>query len=533
MFHPVHGGSWYLSIVLLIGGCVVAFAGMQLVPKHARKFVILGITFIAGAYYALEFFLPVHKLADGSDGNFLSPYMESVSNWLAVIGAFTVGLGVVNLSLVHGKRLSKGGNTAFNSAVFFVSMIVMMVVGILQKIHPNTINKSLFELLFAGALTTLDATMFSIIAFYIVSAAYRAFRVKSTEATILLITAVVVMMGQIAVGQWLTTFNHSQGLVGRNLHFEVVRDWILTQANTAAVRAISFGLGIGALAVALRIWLGLERGSYFDSQRLSRQSEFSERSIRVNLLRTLQTVDRRVLYALLLLSVTIPFFLPFKVPVKISPATQKLYDTIESLPENSFIIFGSDWSAGTRGENGAQTEALMRHVMRHKLRFAILCFDPQAATLTQSIAERMESEYGYKEGVNWTNWGFRVQEVLFFKALAKDVVSTVRADIHGTPIQSLPVMAGVTTASDFKLLLNVNPTNSYTYYIQFLQGPFHIPMVFAPTAVMAPEAFNYVDSGQISGMLNGLSGAIEYEQLLGVVGRARQRTAIASRLLTY
>ena len=209
-----------------------------------------------------------------------------------------------------------------------------------------------------------------------------------------------------------------------------------------------------------------------------------------------------------------------KVPVKISPTTQKLYDTVESIPEGSFVIFGTDWSAGTRGENGAQTEALLRHVMRHKLRFAILSFDPQAATLTQDMALRLQKEYGYVEGVNWTNWGYRVQEVLFFKALANDVVNTIKADIHGTPIQSLAVMQGVTSASDFKLLINVNPTNTYTYYVQFLQGPFHIPMVFAPTAVMAPEAFNYVDSGQISGMLNGLSGAIEYEQLLGVVGRA-------------
>jgi hypothetical protein len=240
----------------------------------------------------------------------------------------------------------------------------------------------------------------------------------------------------------------------------------------------------------------------------------------LNLLRTLQTVDRRVLYALLLLSVTIPFFLPLKVPVKVSPATQKLYNTVESIPEGSFVIFGTDWSAGSRGENGAQTEALLRHVMRHKLRFAILSFDPQAATLTQNMALKLQKQYGYAEGVNWTNWGFRVQEVLFFKALANNVVNTVKADIHGTPVQSLPVMHNVTSANDFKLLIDVNPTNSYGNYIQFLQGPFHIPMVFAPTAVMAPEAFNYIDSGQISGMLNGLAGAIEYEQLLEVVGRA-------------
>jgi hypothetical protein len=236
-----------------------------------------------------------------------------------------------------------------------------------------------------------------------------------------------------------------------------------------------------------------------------------------------------VLYALLLVSVTLPFFISMKVPVKISPTTQKLYDTVESIPEGSFVLFGADWSAGTHGENGAQTEALLRHVMRHKLRFAILAFDPQGATLTQTMAVKLQKEYGYTEGVNWTNWGYKVQELLFFKALANDVANTVKADIHGTPIQTLPVMKGVSSASDIKLLVDVNPTDSFKLYIQFLQGPFHIPMVFAPTAVMAPEAFNYLDSGQISGMINGLAGAIEYEQLIGVVGQATK----ASNCLSF
>jgi hypothetical protein len=149
--------------------------------------------------------------------------------------------------------------------VFFVSAIVMCFVGILKEEHPYTINKDIFDILFSGALTTLDATMFSIIAFYIVSAAYRAFRVRSTEATILLLTAVLVMMGQIAVGQFITHKLPETGALSF-LRFEVSRQWILDIANTAAVRAIGFGLGIGGLAVALRLWLGLERGSYFDSQ---------------------------------------------------------------------------------------------------------------------------------------------------------------------------------------------------------------------------------------------------------------------------
>lgn len=249
----------------------------------------------------------------------------------------------------------------------------------------------------------------------------------------------------------------------------------------------------------------------------------------MNILRLLQEVDRRVLYVLLLLAVTMPFFLSFRVPVAVSPPTQKLYNAIEDLPANSFVLFGPNYSGGTRGENGAQTEALLRHLMvmwhKKKVRFGILAFDPQGKTLAQNIALKLQEEYnkegyGIKEGTSWVNFGYRVDQQNFVRAMVKDMPGTLAKDFHDAPVASLPVMEGVHTAKDVAMILDVNPTNAYTIYIQFMQGPYQIPMGLAPTAVMAPEAFNYLDSGQIVGMLQGLQGAVEYEQLLNVFGRA-------------
>lgn len=242
----------------------------------------------------------------------------------------------------------------------------------------------------------------------------------------------------------------------------------------------------------------------------------------MNILRVLQEVDRRFLYAALLLTVMVPFFINIRLPVPISAQTDKLYTAIEDLPPNSFVLFGVDWSAGTRGENGAQTEALMRHLMIHKARFALLAFDPQSKTLCQRIAQRLAPEYGYKEGVNWVNWGYRPAGNLenYLKALVQDVPNTVGADIHEVQVRTLPVMAGVQSAKDIAMVLDVTPSTTYQSYIQFVTQPYKIPFGVAPTAVMAPETFNYLDSGQVVGMLAGLQGAIEYEQKLGVVGKA-------------
>ena len=228
-------------------------------------------------------------------------------------------------------------------------------------------------------------------------------------------------------------------------------------------------------------------------------------------LRFLQTVDRRVLYALLLLSVTLPFFLNVTLPMKISPATESLYNAIEALHEGDFVLLGTDWSGGTRGENYPETEAFMRHIMQKKLRFGILCFDPQSPTLVGAIAHGLQDQYGYKEGENWVNFGYKVDAKNFFKGFSQSIVSLVPNDTRGIPLAGLPVMNGVRSAADIRFVMVITPTSLFQTYIQFLAGPKHIPMGLAPTSVMVPEAFNYLDSGQLVGMIPGLPGAGEYQ----------------------
>ena len=267
--NPHQGFSWYGHIIFGLVLSLIVVGLLFVVPQKLRRPMILGVTFLGGLFFFLEFFLPVHAMPTGDDptatGNYLTPFVVPFANASLVIGSFAVGMGVINLFQIHGRRVARRGTGWINSFAFFVALFLMLIVGILNKAHPNSINKNLNQLLVVGALQSLDATMFSIIAFYIVSAAYRAFRVRSVEATMLLITAVIVMLGQISIGQLLTAWIPDVG-IWHSLHIEVIRNWILTKANAPATRAIAFGLGIGSLAVALRIWLGLERGSYFEGQ---------------------------------------------------------------------------------------------------------------------------------------------------------------------------------------------------------------------------------------------------------------------------
>jgi hypothetical protein len=318
----------------LLVGVIILFV-LTLVPNRLRKPLIAIVTFAAGCFYAVEFFLPtgavvannkqkeeltkkfgqqpstplaaseitvnlapearkkldelppadarlvlkqlptdapkpltaddVEKLT--AQENFLTPRLQTASDVSNVLQAFAIGLGIWSLMSVHLRNIAMKRSGWGNSATLITSIFLMALAHIGKEYIKEGPFKTLDDLLYNGLMKNLDATMFSIIAFYIVSAAYRAFRIRSVEATILLVAAALVMLGNVPIGQALTNWIPDDKLsVLTNLRLENVGQWILKKASSPATQAIDFGLGVGALATSLRLWLSLERGSYFEEE---------------------------------------------------------------------------------------------------------------------------------------------------------------------------------------------------------------------------------------------------------------------------
>ena len=153
----------------------------------------------------------------------------------------------------------------YNSVAFFLAFFGIMVFGFMKDWRGGAVSTQMFGILFKGFYTSLDATMFSLIAFYIVSAAYRAFRVRSAESALMMITAAIIMLALVPVGAAITSWLPDHGFLSA-FRLERIGYWILIWPNMAVQRAINFGIAVGSLAMGLRIWLSLERGNFFDRQ---------------------------------------------------------------------------------------------------------------------------------------------------------------------------------------------------------------------------------------------------------------------------
>jgi hypothetical protein len=248
----------FVAVAALLS--VAIYAILMALPPKARKPLIALVTFLSGAIYALEWVWPVDS---GGKENFLTPHLKSFADIVTVLQGFALGIGIWSILTVHLKRVAQRRENWGFSVVLLGGIVAMLVPYFLKSAHPNGYNKALYAIAFDGAYNALNATMYSVVAFYIVSAAYRAFRIRSVEATVLLGSAALIMLGQVALGQALTGWIPTTGFAA-NFRVENAANWILEKINSPALQAVELGVGVGTLAMALRLWLSLERGSYFE-----------------------------------------------------------------------------------------------------------------------------------------------------------------------------------------------------------------------------------------------------------------------------
>jgi hypothetical protein len=227
-------------------------------------------------------------------------------------------------------------------------------------------------------------------------------------------------------------------------------------------------------------------------------------------------IDRRWLYLILFVNIVTFLVAPIRLRASISPPVQKFHDEIEKLQPGDLVMISSNWSASTLAENQPQLEAVITHLMRKQARFTLISIEAQSRDISYRLAERVTKEKGYQYGKQWAHFGFVPNLAVAIKGMVTDLPNTVKQDVRGIEVTKLPVVQGVKSLSDYKMIIDVTPSGTVPIWISY--SPKNVKILYCPTSVMAAEAYTYLDSGQIKGMITGAKGAQEYEQLLGIKG---------------
>lgn len=202
------------------------------------------VAIVVGLFVLADIF--VSAWVSSNDGNGLTATISGTGyflvSWAAIVTAFALFLGFANVVSVHWGRIQTKKPGFLYSVVLLVSLFSTLVMGLGGG--PTAAST---QFIFNNILQPLEATFFALLALFMATAAFRAFRVRNLETFFFVLFAVIVLLGQVPVSIYLWP------------EFPIIKDWILNVPTLAGIKGILLGVALGVIATGLRVLTGIDR----------------------------------------------------------------------------------------------------------------------------------------------------------------------------------------------------------------------------------------------------------------------------------
>lgn len=250
----------------------------------------------------------------------------------------------------------------------------------------------------------------------------------------------------------------------------------------------------------------------------------------IEIILKLGRVDRRVIFILIALVVLFPLLWPVHLPIRASDSSRRVYEALETIPRGSKVLVSFEYGPSTRPEVHPMAIALLRYLFDHEHQVYGMALWPDGLFMSiEAFDDIADGEYGLTYGTDYVNLGFRPG----YEAVIKGVVSNMRImytiDSRGTLIDDIPMMEGITNLYDFAFVFSLS--SGYPGSVEWVQygtDPTGIPISTGTTSIQVNEVLPYVAAGQLQGILAGMPGAAEFEELTGYPGEASRMMSAQS-----
>ncbi|HHY17175.1 MAG TPA: hypothetical protein GX524_03790 [Firmicutes bacterium] len=197
--------------------------------------------------------------------------------------------------------------------------------------------------------------------------------------------------------------------------------------------------------------------------------------------------------------------------------TRAVYDIIEGLdPDKDVVLLSMDYSPGAGLDAEVAPVAVVEHLAQRGIKWVSISFVPDGPMMTNRIIDNLE-ERGFQYGVDFANLGYMAGDENAIRLFALDCL-VVPTDDRGFKTADLPVMKGISTVEDFAFVHQFS-MSSPEQWIRQVVDPMGIKYALGTVTVVVPSAVPYYNSGQLKGLLGGVSAAAQYELLTETPGR--------------
>jgi hypothetical protein len=243
--------------------------------------------------------------------------------------------------------------------------------------------------------------------------------------------------------------------------------------------------------------------------------------------RTIQgkPVGRRIVFLFVGIAVVLPFFMTVSQPIRVSPEVRQVYDETAALKPGSVVLASFDYDPPSAPELQPMAETFFRLCIQRDLKIVIMGLWPQGPQQAEMAMRKAllspEAEgKNYQYGKDYVNLGFQTGNEFVIQRMGSSFRNMFPKDFYGTPYDSLPLVKNISNFSNIDYSFNLSAGYPGTVeWVQVAVDRYGLRMGTGNTAVQATGMYPYLRSGQLKGLMGGLSGAAEFEKACEMLGK--------------
>ena len=241
----------------------------------------------------------------------------------------------------------------------------------------------------------------------------------------------------------------------------------------------------------------------------------------MNILKRFGEMDRRWLYVILLVMVVFPLLRPIGIPIDVSSSTAKFVASVDRLQAGDRMLLVFDYSIGGGPDVDPQAQVVLAHALSKGVRVVEVAFVDTGLNYATKACDLWVSK-GKVYGTDILNLGYAPGVETAISAFGQNIEAIFVRDVNGKAPSSYPIMEGIKTAGDFKLIAEfATGIPGPAEWIRQVVTRYKVPLACGVVSVMGPQNAPYLQSGQLVGLLGGgLKSAAEYEIAVKMPGAA-------------
>jgi hypothetical protein len=248
----------------------------------------------------------------------------------------------------------------------------------------------------------------------------------------------------------------------------------------------------------------------------------------------MMALDRRWVFLFLAVACVSAYAAAIHVPLPVNDEVSRIYRFIDTLKPGQIVFIAIDYDPNSQAELHPMTYAVSEQCFRKELKVIYTALSQNGPGMAdqaiRDISDSMKQDRTYngieykgreiKSGVDYVFLGYKAYFAIQILAMGQDFRLPFPQDYYGVKLDSLPMMKGVRNYGQIACVVDIGGGNITDAWISYGQGRFGFPMALGLTGVMATIYYPYLNSGQVFGIMGGLLGAAQYEQLCDNPGLA-------------